>query len=355
MERNITILVIDDETAIRNSYRDYLEDLEYDVLSAGNGREGLEVFREEAPDLVVVDLRMPEVDGLEVLKAVKAESSKTPIIVVSGTGVINDVVEALHLGAWDYLLKPIEDFTVFRHAVENSLERASLLEQNRAYQDNLEEQVKARTAELSKALQEKEILLQEVHHRVKNNMAVISAFISLKEQLLVDREIHNMFQDLQQRIKTMAMVHEKLYKSDNFREISVRDYLRDLIDELLGNYSNRYKPIELKFDVENLYFDLDVLIPLGLIVNEIVINAIRHAFRDISGPVLSIRLVSDDSGNIELRISDNGPGFKAENIEPEQGHMGMQIINALAVQLGGSNELKTDQGTLYIIRFPAAN
>ena len=142
----------------------------------------------------------PRFDGLEVLKAVTSESPSTPVIVVSGTGVISDVVEALHLGAWDYLLKPIEDFTVFRHAVENTLEKAGLLEENRRYQDDLERQVLKRTAELEdevrmrrqaeidikRTLQEKEILLQEVHHRVKNNMAIISAFISLKEQSLLD-------------------------------------------------------------------------------------------------------------------------------------------------------------------------
>jgi len=121
-----TILVIDDETAIRNSYRDYLEDLAYKVFSAENGKVGLQIFRKEDIDLIVVDLRMPEMDGLEVLKVITSESSEIPIIVVSGTGVIDDVVEALHLGAWDYLLKPVEDLTVFRHAVENALVTARL-------------------------------------------------------------------------------------------------------------------------------------------------------------------------------------------------------------------------------------
>ncbi|MCP4658160.1 MAG: response regulator, partial [bacterium] len=117
------VLTIDDEKAVRESFRHFLEDYDYEVLEAENGRVGLEVFERERPDLVLVDLRMPEVDGLEVLRRVPESSPETPIVVVSGTGMIGDVVEALHRGAWDYLLKPIEDLSVLRHAVDRALER----------------------------------------------------------------------------------------------------------------------------------------------------------------------------------------------------------------------------------------
>jgi PAS domain S-box-containing protein len=148
------ILTIDDETSIRESFRFFLEDLGYQVFEAENGRVGLNVFEREAPDLVLVDLRMPEVDGLAVLARVTALSPNTPIIVVSGTGVISDVVEALHLGAWDYLLKPVEDFSVLQHAVDRTLERARLRRENRAYQESLEARIALRTSELKAANEE---------------------------------------------------------------------------------------------------------------------------------------------------------------------------------------------------------
>ncbi|MDJ0840227.1 MAG: response regulator [Acidobacteriota bacterium] len=145
------ILTIDDERAIRQSFRHFLEDCDYDVLEAADGGEGLEIFRFEQPDLVLVDLRMPKIDGLDVLASVRETSPDTPIVVISGTGVIGDAVEALRLGAWDFLLKPVKDLSILLHTVERCLERARLIRENRAYQQELESKVALRTRELAEA------------------------------------------------------------------------------------------------------------------------------------------------------------------------------------------------------------
>ncbi len=150
-----TILTIEDEPHVRQSIAAYLEDYDYSVLQAENGRLGLEVFRRESPDLILVDLRMPDVDGLEVLTAVSRESPDTPTIMVSGTGVIRDAVEALHLGAQDYISKPIEDMEVLVHAVRSALERTRLLKENRKHQERLEELILERTSELEKEIVER--------------------------------------------------------------------------------------------------------------------------------------------------------------------------------------------------------
>jgi len=142
------ILTIDDESLIRESFRFYLEDYGYQVLEAKNGRVGLEIIHADPPDLVLVDLRMPEVDGLSVLKDVHENFPDLPIIVISGTGFIGDAVEAMNLGAWSYLLKPISDFNSLRFAVEQALEKARLIEENRTYRKLLEHKVDSRTQEL---------------------------------------------------------------------------------------------------------------------------------------------------------------------------------------------------------------
>ncbi|MBU1707968.1 PAS domain S-box protein [bacterium] len=144
----IKILTIDDEHAVRRSIRAYLEDSGYEVIEAQNGREGLDMYRAEQPDLILCDLRMPEVDGLEILSEVSEESPDTPIIIVSGTGVIGDAVEAVRLGAWDYILKPINDMGAFEHTIDKALERSRFIKQNRDYQEHLEKEVAKRTAEL---------------------------------------------------------------------------------------------------------------------------------------------------------------------------------------------------------------
>ncbi|MFH1154678.1 MAG: response regulator [Pseudomonadota bacterium] len=142
------ILTIDDEAYIRKSIRTYLEDYGFEVFEAENGRAGLEMFDQVRPDLVLLDLRMPEMDGLQVLEILKLKSPDTPLIVASGTGNINSVVEALHLGAWDYILKPVQDMSVLFHSVSKCLKESRLQLENRAYQERLEELVRARTREL---------------------------------------------------------------------------------------------------------------------------------------------------------------------------------------------------------------
>lgn len=132
------LLVIDDDTIVRQSTMAYLEDSGFDVIGAADGPSGLELFGQHQPDLVLTDLRMPVMDGLQVLQSICELSSDVPVIVISGAGVMGDVVEALRLGASDYLIKPVVDMEVLVHSVRKSLERRDLLEQNRHYREELE-------------------------------------------------------------------------------------------------------------------------------------------------------------------------------------------------------------------------
>ena len=142
------ILTVDDDEFVREILVAYLEDSGYEVLQAENGRLGLETFRREKPDLVMLDLRMPEMDGLEVLGYITKESPDTPVILVSGMGTIGDAIKALKLGAWDYIAKPIHDMGVLEHAVNKALERSEFIEERKRYWEHLEEEVKTRTAEV---------------------------------------------------------------------------------------------------------------------------------------------------------------------------------------------------------------
>ncbi len=159
------IVTIDDEPTIRRSFRDYLEDADYEVDEAENGALGIELCAQKKPDLVLLDLSMPEMDGFEVLKHFTKSSPNTPIIVISGIGVVQDAVKALKLGAWDYLLKPIEDLTMLQHAVEKCLERATLIKENQLYQQNLEIEIKKRTRELDKTIKK----LNTANVKLKNS------------------------------------------------------------------------------------------------------------------------------------------------------------------------------------------
>jgi len=134
----VRILTIDDEPMVREILAAYLEDSGFEVLQAGNGRTGIEMIRREHPDLVLCDLRMPEMDGLQVLAVVTREFADLPILVVSGMGGMSDAIQALKLGAWDYVTKPIEDMAVLEHAIGHALERARLRRENREHREHLE-------------------------------------------------------------------------------------------------------------------------------------------------------------------------------------------------------------------------
>ncbi|GAB6039025.1 hypothetical protein JCM15519_35840 [Fundidesulfovibrio butyratiphilus] len=188
-EYSATVLTIDDEEVIRRSFQAYLEDSGFRVLQAANGRLGLEVYRREKPDIILVDLRMPEVDGLEVLATVVKETPELPVIVVSGTGMIQDAIEALRLGAWDYVLKPVEDLGILEHSVRRALERARLITENRQYRENLENLIESRTAQLRERTCDLEEANTRLHREILERKAAED-----KYRGIFDNAIEGIFQ-----------------------------------------------------------------------------------------------------------------------------------------------------------------
>lgn len=154
-----SVLVIDDETVLRDSIADYLEDNGYTVYRAENGRRGLELFDCHHPDVVLTDLRMPEVTGMEVLEAVARQSPETPVIIISGTGDIAQAIETVRRGAWDYVVKPIQDALILEHAIVKSLEKADLVRQNRIYRENLEYTLRVAESDLRMAANVQKLFL----------------------------------------------------------------------------------------------------------------------------------------------------------------------------------------------------
>ncbi|MBU1001843.1 MAG: response regulator [Proteobacteria bacterium] len=369
--KGITILSIDDEEVIRESIEAYLEDSGYTVIQAENGRVGLEVFRDSKPDLVLVDLRMPEVDGLDVLATVTRERPLTPIIVVSGTGAIQDAIEALRQGAWDYVTKPIQDMAVLEHAVVKALERADLLRQRDHYQAHLEGEVTRRTSELLEAnrkleqeiverqaaqeqirtsLEEKEVLLKEIHHRVKNNLQIISSLLYLQSQQIKDPETRELFMQSRDRVRSMALVHEKLYQSDDLARIDYKSYLMTITKTMMQTYREESRKVRLDLDLEQIYLPVDSAIPCSLLVNELLTNAMKHAFKGRDSGVISINLRREGE-SIELKVSDNGSGFPKDLDFRKTETLGMQLVVNLVGQLRGEIQEDFTDGTAFTIRF----
>ncbi len=208
-------LIIEDDDTVRDSIVAYFEDNEFEVVEAENGKIGLELFEEQKPDIVITDLRMPVVNGLEVISTVKKIAPDIPIIVVSGTGNIIDAIDAVRLGAWDYVTKPIHDLTVLELATGKALERAKLIKDNKLYQNQLEEQVKERTTELQKTnIQlEKEIEVRQKAEDVLNQYTIKleSYAIDLKKHI---EELNSAHKQLDLAAKVFESTNEGIMVTD---------------------------------------------------------------------------------------------------------------------------------------------
>lgn len=202
------------------------------------------------------------------------------------------------------------------------------------------------------SLHEKETLLKEVHHRVKNNLQIISSLLNLQSNYLNDSESIELFQETKNRIKTLALVHEKLYKSEDVEYVNIKNYIESIIDLL--NYSFGKEYIEVSINIEHELFekfDIEKAIPCGLIVNEIVSNAYKHAFDKLLNGKIEISFTVENNNICTIVISDNGVGLPKDFDFNTLNSLGLELIDALVNQLDGSYEMKSEKGTRTKIEF----
>lgn len=201
--------------------------------------------------------------------------------------------------------------------------------------------------EIKNSLQEKELLLREVHHRVKNNLQIISSLLNLQSGYIKNKDDLEIFKDSLSRVKSMAFIHEQLYQSSNFVNINFSEYIGNLVTYLLHYYTEDPGSIKLNISVEDVFIDLDTSIPLGLIVNELVTNSLKHAFQGKPGEI-SIDLHSIDDNQYTLTVADNGTGLP-EGFDFNTETLGLQLVNGLVKQLDGTIELDSSNGTRFKI------
>jgi len=261
-----------------------------------------------------------------------------------------------------YLLGVFRDVTDRRRAEEEL----------RKHREQLEDLVKERTAQLTKAneelrceiaerhrtekqlkasLGEKEVLLKEIHHRVKNNMQVISSLLSLQSRRIVNEQTREILQDTRSRVASMAIVHEQLYQSPDLAELDFAKHVRSLASYLFRLHGIATGAVAFREDIADVPLALEMAIPCGLIINELVSNALKHAFPD--GMEGEIRVGLNREGDqYTLVVFDNGAGFPADLDFHSAASMGLQVVTTLAEQLNGTIELDRDGGTTVKITFP---
>lgn len=199
------------------------------------------------------------------------------------------------------------------------------------------------------SLREKEVLLKEVHHRVKNNLQVISSLLNLQSSFIEDKAAKSKFFDSIDRIRSMALLHEMLYRSKDLSGIRIRDYLENLVDSLLSSYALVKGKVQtsVSVEVEHEILHLDYAVPFGLLINELVSNALKYAFRDRENGAISIRITEEADYRYHMEVSDDGVGLPPGiSIEDPQ-TLGLELVAALTNQLEGTFTVKRENGTSF--------
>ncbi|MEH0020482.1 MAG: response regulator [Desulfobacter sp.] len=343
------ILVIDDEVYIRDSVTGFLEDFGFEVIEAENGQAGLERFEREAPDLILCDLRMPVMDGLEVLAQVREQDDNTPIIIVSGAGNIADTVEALRLGAWDYIIKPIQDMNVLFHAVNKAFERKDFILEKARYQRDLETANKELKVSLETLEQARDQLVQSekmaalgelvagVAHEINTPVGVgvtAASFLDAKT-----KEFSTLYEsgelkrsELESYLKTVQEVSNSILINmaraaeliSSFKQVAVdqssekqrRFNLREYLDEILISLRPRYKKTSHIINV-SCAPEIEIVSYPGAfsqILNNLIMNSLIHGFRDMERGKIDIDIVRDKE-MLRFVYRDNGVGMDKAGIE----------------------------------------
>jgi two-component sensor histidine kinase len=196
---------------------------------------------------------------------------------------------------------------------------------------------------ISKALEEKDILLREIHHRVKNNLQMISALLYLHGKSLDDAPAQAALKESENRVQSMAIIHQNLYQQENLLGVGVKEYLDKLIHHLIDSYNIEKDRIDIRKRIEIQHLDVDTVIPLALIINELISNALKYAFRDGRKGIIEVSIDKAD-GDLHLEVKDNGMGLSG-TFQDGTGNFGFKLINILSERLGAKLFVKTTGGT----------
>lgn len=337
--------MVDDSAADRRLYQSLLEEMlgaRLQFWGTTSAKEGIELCRSVAPDCVLLDYRLPDMSGLEFLTALQGADIAVPryaVVMLTGLADEQTAIGAMKAGAQDYLLKDRITPEGLVSAIRRATEKVGLIRALKEERDRL-----------AASRAEKELLLKEVHHRVKNNLQVIASLLRLQANSFPDTELGAALLESQNRVESMALVHEQLYATRNLREVDLAQHVETLAANLFHCYGEPGR-ISWKAQVQAVPLGIDCAIPVSLILNELISNALKHAFPE--GRAGSVRIEGGcDAGRVYLSVRDDGAGMPEHVDVRKPKSLGLQIVKILTGQLKGEFEIERANGTMFRIAFP---
>src|ERR1044071_3633362 len=286
-----TILNVNDNEASRYATSRILHRAGFNVLEAGNGTDALQIVREDLPPLVIMDINLPDMSGVEVCRRLKADpaTSSTMVLQMSATNIaVVDRVNSLAAGADSFLVEPVEPEEL--EAVSRALLRLHRSE-----------------AALRRALAERDLLLKEVNHRVKNSLQLVLSMLSLQGHRFKDSDTRDLFTKAISRVTAIAAIHERLYQDADPLTVEMHTYLTGLCAELVrASGMEEHAQASLQIEVEEMRLPTEHGVAVALVVNELVMNALKHARPASGAAAIGVRLVRHGAGQVRLTVADNG-------------------------------------------------
>ncbi len=353
MNDPVNILLVDDDPRNLDVLESVLTSPDYRLFRARKADEALLALITHEFSVIVLDVRMPELSGLELAQMIKQRKKTQHVPIIFLTAYYQedkDVLQGYGAGAVDYLSKPINPL-ILNSKVAVFVDLFRKTRALAAMNAVMESEIASQLAKLKASLVEKDTLLKEIHHRVKNNLQIISSLISLQSNKIKDPMQRRLFQDTRDRVKSMALVHEKLYQSKDLGRVEMAEYSRQLLTDLFQVNGAAASNIRLKLDLEPVFVPVDVAIPCGLILNELTTNAIKHAFDDRTSGEITVRLRADSPETVHLTFADDGRGFSSHQDWRSAETLGLQLVRMLTDQLQGTIDMSNGRGTTFQLSF----
>jgi len=329
-----------------------------DSVRVVNAREMRAALAKQPWDLIIADYRLPEFDAPSALSLLHESARDIPFIVVSGAMGEDLAVAMMRAGAQDYLLK--DDLARLAPAVEREIRDARTRRQREQAETALsesEERFTAQRAALDRQtalLQQRETMLREIHHRVKNNMQVMSSLLNLQSRVASNPDTSRMLQENQNRIQSMALLHEILYQSEDLALVDFSKYVRRMVDHLFRSYGVDNRQIRLHAELDSVALELDDALPCGLLISEVISNSLKHGFPEGREGEVRILLRPQSSNTLSLVLSDNGVGLPDELDWTTSRSLGLRLVRALAQQLQADLDIRSQGGTEVKLVFAAS-
>ena len=338
----LNILLVEDNSGDARLIQEYLaerDEQHFQLTWAQSLAEAHTLCETEMYDVVLLDLSLPDSTGLQSFTRFSQKAPALPIIVLTGLQDEGLASKAIRKGAQDYLVKSDITSSLLARAIRYAIDRKHVEEQ------------------LKRSLQEKELLIKEIHHRVKNNMQVISSLLRLQSRYIQDPDALEMFTESQARVRSMALVHENLYKSEDLGEIDFSVYVKPLAHGLYRLYGFDPGRVRLLMNVQQVFLPIDLAIPCGLIVNELVSNALKYGFPKENNQSGWIKIDMQMQGNqIQLQVEDNGVGLPDSINIHQTDSLGLHLVSMLVEdQLKGAFNLDQTGTTRFNVNFNIEN